>query len=197
MTSARRLVVIPNFIDDKDLLEIADLLDKAETKKINSLLGFGVENPSVIYDGENQRHITLPTGTIDPCDNYDLFQTLDRSVSRIKEEIEKSFRLKVYPESWYSVTTYVKGNGLIAHSDGAQKLSTPNGYSHRDISSVLYLNDNFVGGITSFDIQGIDIKPKAGTLILFPGTEPFMHSVSVLESGLRYIIPQFWSVKNV
>ena len=197
MTSAHRLVVIPNFIDDNELLEIAVLLDKAEIGKWKNFCDSPTEKPMVKYDGKNERYITIPTGTIDPDDNHDLFETFDRSVSRIKEEIERSFRLEVYPESGYSVTTYVEGNGLIAHFDGVEQVPTPNGHAHRDISSVLYLNDNFVGGITSFDIQGIDIKPKAGTLILFPGTEPFTHSVSVLESGLRYIIPQFWSLKNV
>ena len=125
-----------------------------------------------------------------------MYKTLDEPTSRIQSEIERSFFLEVHPETGYSVTAYVKGTELIGHFDGAEPISTTNGYPHRDISSVLYLNDDFVGGVFSFDIQGIKITPKAGTLILFSGTEPFTHSVSILESGLRYVIPQFWAIKN-
>ena len=188
MSSAHKLVVIPNFIDSDDLREIADLLSKAKIKKL--------EHSTVKYDGKAQRYINLPSGTIVFCDNDALYKTIDRQVSRIKEEIERSFSLEVYPETRYAVTAYVKGDELIGHFDGAEQVLTPGGHPHRDISSVLYLNDDYTGGVFSFDTQEISINPRAGTLVLFPGTEPFTHSVSILESGLRYIVPMFWAIKN-
>ena len=196
MNNAHRLVVIPNFIDSSVLYKIAELLSEVKIRTLDTLLDGDLELSPDRYDGKTDRYIKLPSGTIHHSDNDALYKTLNQPVSRIKEEIEKSFFLKVHPETDYSITAYVEGTELIGHFDGHEPVMTPNGYPHRDISSVLYLNDDFVGGVFSFDIQGIKITPKAGTLILFPGTEPFTHSVSILESGLRYVIPQFWAIKT-
>lgn len=196
MNNAHRLVVIPNFIDSDVLREIADLLSKAKATNLNTMLDGGIERATSIYDGNTKRHVNLPSGTIDSLGNYALYKTLDGQVSRIKEEIERSFFLEVHPEPRYSITVYDTGTELLSHFDGAEELPTPHGHPHRDVSSVLYLNDDFTGGVFSLDIQKISISPKAGTLILFPGTEPFTHSVSILESGLRYIVPQFWAIKT-
>jgi predicted 2-oxoglutarate/Fe(II)-dependent dioxygenase YbiX len=196
MNSSHRLVVIPNFINSGDLRKIADLLSEVKIRKLDILHDGDIEHSPVRYDGKTERYIKLPSGTIDQSDNDALYKTLDEPASRIQEEIERSFALEVHPETGYSVTVYVEGTELIGHFDGAEPVLTPNGHLHRDVSSVLYLNDDFIGGVFSFDIQGIRITPKAGTLILFPGTEPFTHSVSILESGLRYVIPQFWAIKN-
>ena len=196
MSNAHRLVVIPNFIDSDDLREIADLLSKAKIANLNTMLDGGVERAPSVYNGITQKYVNLPSGTIDRSYHYALYKAIDKPVSRIEEEIKRSFFLEVHPEPGYSITTYVKGTELLSHFDGNEHLPTPHGHPHRDISSVLYLNDDFTGGAISFDIQEISINPKAGTLILFPGTEPFTHSVSILESGLRCIVPQFWAIKN-
>ena len=191
-------MVIPNFINSDVLHEIAKLLSEVKITHLNTMLDGGVERASSVYHDQTNRHIKRPPVIIDYSDNDALYKTLDGQVSRIQEEIERSFSLEVHPETKYAVTVYVEGAELPGHFDRAELIAgpTPNGYPHRDVSSVLYLNDDFVGGVFSFDIQGIRIIPKAGTLILFPGTRPFTHSVSVLESGLRYTVPQFWAVKT-
>ena len=198
MDNVHRIVVIPNFIDSDVLREIAELLSEVKITHLNTMLDGGIERASSVYHDKTNRYIKLPSGTIDHSDNDALYKTLDGQVSRIQEEIERSFSLEVHPETKYAVTVYAEGTELPGHFDRAEPIAgpTPNGYPHRDISSVLYLNDDFVGGVFSFDIQGIRIIPRAGTLILFPGTRPFTHSVSVLESGLRYTVPQFWAVKT-
>ena len=198
MNNSHRIVVIPNFINSDVLHEIAKLLSEVKITHLNTMLDGGVERASSVYHDQTNRHIKRPPVIIDYSDNDALYKTLDGQVSRIQEEIERSFSLEVHPETKYAVTVYVEGAELPGHFDRAELIAgpTPNGYPHRDISSVLYLNDDFVGGVFSFDIQGIRIIPKAGTLILFPGTRPFTHSVSVLESGLRYTVPQFWAVKT-
>jgi len=198
VNNSHRIVVIPNFINSDVLHEIAKLLSEVKITHLNTMLDGGVERASSVYHDQTNRHIKRPPVIIDYSDNDALYKTLDGQVSRIQEEIERSFSLEVHPETKYAVTVYVEGAELPGHFDRAELIAgpTPNGYPHRDISSVLYLNDDFVGGVFSFDIQGIRIIPKAGTLILFPGTRPFTHSVSVLESGLRYTVPQFWAVKT-
>jgi hypothetical protein len=62
------------------------------------------------------------------------------------------------------------------------------------ISSVLYLNDDYEGGELHFPNQGIRIKPKAGSVIIFPSVPPFLHESTKIISGTKYMSPGFWSL---
>jgi len=60
-----------------------------------------------------------------------------------------------------------------------------------DISTLLYLNDEFSGGILSFPDQKIKIKPAPGMLVFFRGSEDLTHEVEVVESGRREALVGF------
>jgi hypothetical protein len=64
------------------------------------------------------------------------------------------------------------------HSDG--------GYGHPNLSftTVTYLNDNYEGGEINFPNDNITIKPKAGSLIMFPAST--VHEVKPVLNGVRY-----------
>lgn len=56
----------------------------------------------------------------------------------------------------------------------------------RDISILLYLNDDYEGGELVFPNQHITIKPKAGMLVAFPSNHHFVHGVNPVTKGTRY-----------
>lgn len=56
------------------------------------------------------------------------------------------------------------------------------------LSSVAYINDDYEGGGLSFGKLGIEFKPKAGDLYLFPSTYLFSHRALPVESGIKYSI---------
>ena len=60
-----------------------------------------------------------------------------------------------------------------------------------DISTLLYLNDNFEGGNLSFPDQSIEIKPAPGMLVFFRGSEDLTHEVETVESGHREALVGF------
>jgi hypothetical protein len=60
------------------------------------------------------------------------------------------------------------------------------------ISMVFYLNDNYEGGEIEFPNQNIKIKPKSGSLIIFPSYKPYMHDPKPVIKGNKYMIPLFW-----
>lgn len=64
--------------------------------------------------------------------------------------------------------------------------------SSSDISSVLYLNDNFVGGELDFLFANKSVKPKAGRLILFYGGWQNIHAVRPIQVGKRYCIVNWY-----
>jgi hypothetical protein len=56
------------------------------------------------------------------------------------------------------------------------------------LSSVAYINDDYEEGGLSFGKLGIEFKPKAGDLYLFPSTYLFSHRALPVKSGIKYSI---------
>jgi hypothetical protein len=64
--------------------------------------------------------------------------------------------------------------------------------SKDDWSGLLYLNDEYEGGILEFPREKFSIKPKTGTFIFFKGSHDLPHGVSKVEKGKRNTIVSFF-----
>jgi hypothetical protein len=72
------------------------------------------------------------------------------------------------------------------HTDPAIKYAT-----------ILYLNDDYVDGELFFKKNNLPIKPKPGSLIIFPGNDEFEHGVNFVGKGpIRYVLVGFIKQKN-
>ena len=58
--------------------------------------------------------------------------------------------------------------------------------SERDLSLILFLNDDYEGGDLVFLDQNIKIKPEPGLLVTFPSTYNYPHKVEPVTKGTRY-----------
>jgi hypothetical protein len=76
-----------------------------------------------------------------------------------------------------------QGQNMGPHFDGQD------GDSRLAFSIVTYINEDYEGGEISFPNHNITVKPKAGSLIMFPSQLPFIHQVNMIKSGTRYMIP--------
>jgi hypothetical protein len=74
----------------------------------------------------------------------------------------------------------------ITHADTSQACD-----GNRVLSAVLYLNDVEEGGETVFPDMGYSIKPKRGSLALFPSSWMYPHSANVPISSAKYILVSF------
>ena len=97
---------------------------------------------------------------------------------------------------------YTEGGKYTVHADAARWVKTPDGGGRwertidRDISVVMYFNDEFKGGMLEFPAQKIKIKPKAGMLVAFPSTAQYRHAVETTESGERVALVTWAAVKG-
>lgn len=82
-----------------------------------------------------------------------------------------------------------QGQSMGPHFDGQD------GDSTLAFSLVAYINDDYEGGEIHFPNQNITIKPKAGSLIMFPSQEPYVHEVMPITSGTRYMSPAHVYIK--
>lgn len=55
----------------------------------------------------------------------------------------------------------------------------------RDISVIMYLNDDFEGGELEFPALGLTIRPYSGLIITFPSYYEFAHRVNPVTKGER------------
>jgi hypothetical protein len=62
------------------------------------------------------------------------------------------------------------------------------------LTSITYLNENFVGGDTYFE-DGAIIKPVIGRTLVFNGMK-YVHGVKEILSGTRWTVP-IWYEKSV
>lgn len=63
-------------------------------------------------------------------------------------------------------------------------------------AAILYLNDDYKDGTLFFkNKEQSDLKPKPGTLLIFPGTEEYEHGVRAVGDGpIRYVTVGFIKV---
>ena len=78
------------------------------------------------------------------------------------------------------IVRYPTGGVFIPHSD-SNKLKP-----YRAFSVILYLNDSFSGGETSFPTLGCKCTPKTGRIVIFPSH--VLHGGEKVRDGEKYII---------
>ena len=91
-----------------------------------------------------------------------------------------------------SLARWPEGYDLQPHADA----ENPPGhdrhpYYWRDYACVTFLNEDFDGGLLHFPELGMEITPKAGYSICFPGTLKYLHGVTKITQGVRYTIAAF------
>jgi len=87
----------------------------------------------------------------------------------------------VTSDEGYSLLRYTEGGKYSAHVDRG----APN---NRVVSGLIYLNDDFEGGELHFPRQELTIKPKPGSLVLFPSFHTFEHASLPIKSGTKYAV---------
>jgi len=88
--------------------------------------------------------------------------------------------------SHVSLNRYDSGQAMGPHYDGQD------GDSNLKYSFVTYLNDDYEGGEINFPNQNLTIKPKAGSLVMFPSQKPYIHESKPVLSGVKYMYTTHW-----
>jgi hypothetical protein len=88
-----------------------------------------------------------------------------------------------------TIKAWNEGQSMGPHFDGQD------GNKDLAFSLVAYINDDYEGGEINFPNHNVTIKPKAGSLIMFPSQEPYIHEVKPIVSGTRYMSPAHVYIK--
>jgi len=99
-----------------------------------------------------------------------------------------SFNKKLYP-NYTDLVHWQEGTNMDLHGDSHYLDGSEGLFPFREVSGVLYLNDNYEGGETFFPNQNVNIKPETGKLILFPSNLDYPHGVKTVHGADRFTMP--------
>ena len=154
------------------------------------------EDGTVIYDSEYWKDRVATTPSLDKEDP-EIARVILGLVKRLKVEVDEFFNVDALPTS-PAIVKWLPGQLQMPHADKelheGNNAGKPNDFPWYDIAGLFYLNDDYEGGELYFPNQGIQFKPKPGGAYFFPGDMNYVHGVTRIESGIRYVIPFFWTI---
>lgn len=89
------------------------------------------------------------------------------------------------------ILRYQSGGFYLAHADSCLLDPASNTWvkvHDRDLSLLIYINEDFSGGGLSFTNFNFHLRPRTGDLLVFPSDNRYIHQAEVVESGIRYVI---------
>jgi predicted 2-oxoglutarate/Fe(II)-dependent dioxygenase YbiX len=168
--------------------DIPELIDSVEKEAKNPDSGLFFDKAMTVggqWDGPRQ-NLIMPISECGRRGNqlaarvHNRFgMTLDRALQGYSKKFDAPYTF----HEFYSLLKYRGANEehYDAHFDGTTQ-------SGRSISAVFYLNDDYEGGEVEFVNYGVKIKPKAGSLILFPSNYAYSHIAHKVTKGTKYAI---------
>ncbi len=120
----------------------------------------------------------------------------------VKHIINPFYGIEVCDSEVPQFLKYNVGGHYKPHIDGRSIWFAPNGdkiwrkSTDRDLSIVLFVNDDFEGGEFLFPDLHIQVKPKPGLLVCFPSDQNYLHGVAPVTKGTRYSIVTWARVKG-
>jgi len=152
------------------------------------------EDGVVTYDSNFWKDRVATKNTLDKTDPQ-ISIVISEMVDRLKKEVDKYFEVDASPTS-PAIVRWLPGQQQQPHADKQLPSGEPNDFPWFDIAGLFYLNDDYEGGELYFPDHGIEFKPKPRGAYFFPGDLNYIHGVREIKSGIRYVIPFFWTVER-
>lgn len=183
------VVLIKNFLTDEDLKILWDIINNSTEEDWGLQLHYTRHLEDRAEEMTGKRDIEA--AGIERTTNWDdkvtplsgktnLVQDLPERVSNFFDK-DCGFEFR----SFGTIQRMYDGTELKAHYDDRADV--------RHVwASVAYINDDYNGGELFFTNKNIEIKPPAGSIMIFPATEEYEHGVrNVTKGPFRYVLPAF------
>lgn len=193
-SSIDNIQCIENFWDEEDRLKVLEFAKNIKfwdetVTKYN-------EDGTIIYESEYWKDRVATEYTIlaqDPS----IPAIIRKYVEKLKVHVDKFFKVYAEPTS-VTIVRWLPGQLQKPHADKelheGVNAGKPNDFPYFDLAGLFYLNDDYEGGELYFPNQNIKIKPKPGAAYFFPGDKNYIHGVTEIKSGIRYVVPFFWTI---
>lgn len=179
-----------------NIVSIQNFITKAEAQVF-------IDQCNTLFPEENGARAIYQIKTDDP-----ISRPITRYIANVKKEIEHESGFRVEDLTGTSIRKWYTGEKQDPHADcEAVFFRDENGIQMEPINNpsslfieyaaLTYLNDDYEGGEIYFPEYDMEIKPKAGTLVFFPGSDLYTHGVRPITSGTRYAIMTFFTTPKL
>ncbi len=136
--------------------------------------------------GNGEKEFTVHTYHGIEKNNKDILELMQSYAKKVYEYVVSTYDgpFEQFNEFKTHIAKFVPGNGMHEHFDSTR----PN-----DIATLVYLNDDYVGGDIYFPEYDISFKPEPGDLLTFPDNPKFIHGVKAITEGIRYTTPRWFT----
>lgn len=124
----------------------------------------------------------------------------------INDRVAEAFKLVAaetgHTVAWYElplILRYRAGGYYLAHADSCALDPASKTWfkiRDRDLSLLIYLNEDFTGGGLTFVNFNYHFRPKPGDLLVFPSDNRYAHQAETVESGIRYVIVSWAALRE-
>jgi hypothetical protein len=190
------VILVKNFISEKEIEDIFSLIDSIGEEDWRIEYLGNLKNFCLEKFGRDDVENLVAEGKFEITQNWE-----DKNFNILNTEIQ----LKIYKRlgdlvkkadqsldlsGFATIQRMQEGVELKPHTDQ----DTDPSIRH---AAILYLNEEYSKGELFFSNHNIELKPKQGSLLLFPGTEDYNHGVRHVGPGpIRYVLVGFIKVKN-
>lgn len=193
---AEEVLLVKDFLSQEELQEFYTIIDSTEDDEWFIEYLSNLKNFCMQKFGRDDVENLVAEGKFEITQNWNdknlniskypfqriFFNRLNDLIQEVDDSIELS--------GFATIQRMQEGVKLTEHTD-----------QHTDPSiqyaAIIYLNDDYVDGELFFQKKGIELKPKAGSLMLFPGNEEYEHGVRHVGPGpIRYVLVGFIKIKN-
>lgn len=107
-----------------------------------------------------------------------LFECASLAIRKYNELFPEA---RIEQDNGYELLRYKKGQFYTEHTDSYKA-------QPRSVSCSFALNDDYEGGEWGFFDNKIKIKPKKGSVVMFPSSFTYPHQINTVTEGTRYSI---------
>lgn len=190
------IILVEDFVSKQELQVLLDIISNTEEKEWFTAYQKSLAEFCLVKFGSTDVDRLIAEGKYEVTQGWD-DKILDINQSVITRMLQKKINSLVQKAD---KNLELAGMGTIQRMQDEVQLK-----SHIDqdtdpsvrYSSILYINDDYSNGELFFKNLDIEIKPKAGSLVIFPGDAEHEHGVRHVGPGpIRHVIVGFIKVKN-
>jgi len=145
--------------------------------------------PAISYSARSCYVKFMHDGALD-CHPQDplrrLYESLTIGADRIVDDYSKEYNTGSLKSKHWQLTRYEIGGRFHNHVDDCAEFP-------RVVSLSFVLNDDYDGGDLVFKNFGITAPKKAGSVIVFGSSYPYMHEVTPVTRGIRYAAVRWYN----
>lgn len=177
--------IVPDFLSAEHCASLRERIDALPSERLQ-VVDLERSTADQVVRTYDDRRVT------ERVEAGELQDELDAAVRRalaevIAPRVERDFDWFEEPQ----LLRYRPGGFYQGHADSDNFFSDEGGWKKtldRDISLLIYLNDDYEGGHLDFEHFEYSLRPQAGMLVYFPSDVRYLHAARPVKAGLRYAV---------